>query len=167
MKSIAIIYGSSTENTKEAANMIADQLADYSPTIVDMYDADPTAFELHNILILGASTWGVHDLQDDWADFYNELLDLDLSNKTVALFGLGDSFTYPDAFVDAMGILYEGLKDKGCKIIGQVSPEGYQFDYSRALVDDMFVGLPLDFENDAELTEERITKWVNSLKVQF
>lgn len=164
MKSIAIIYGSSTENTKNAADIIAEQLSDYTPTIVDVYDGDEEAFLSHDVLILGVSTWGVKDLQDDWSDFYNRFIKLDLSGKTIALFGLGDAFIYPDSFVDAIGILYEALLDKDCKIIGHVAPDDYQFDYSRALVDDMFVGLPLDDDNDPSLTEERIIKWVESLK---
>ena len=44
MKSIAIIYGSSTEHTKNAAEKIAELLADYSPTLADIYDGDETPF---------------------------------------------------------------------------------------------------------------------------
>ena len=40
MKSLAIIYGSSTEHTKDAAERMAELLADYSPTLVDIYDGD-------------------------------------------------------------------------------------------------------------------------------
>ena len=144
MKSIAIIYGSSTENTKNAADKIAEGLAEFSPTIVDVYDGDEEVFLSHDVLILGVSTWGVKDLQDDWSDFFNRFVKLDLSGKTIALFGLGDAFIYPDSFVDAMGILYEAIVDQNCKIIGRVANEGYQFDYSRALVDNKFVGLPLE-----------------------
>ncbi|HCF81598.1 MAG TPA: flavodoxin, partial [Porphyromonadaceae bacterium] len=114
--------------------------------------------------ILGISTWGVKDLQDDWSDFYHKLEKMDLTGKTVALFGLGDSFIYPDSFVDAMGILYETVSEKGATTVGEVSPDGYQFDYSRALKNGVFVGLPLDEDNDADLTDERIEKWVESLK---
>lgn len=164
MKSVAIIYGSSTENTKHAAEKIADRLSAYSPTLVDIYDGDEEAFLTHDVLILGISTWGVKDLQDDWSDFYSKLENLDLTGKTVALFGLGDSFIYPDSFIDAVGILYETVSEKGCTVVGQVSPEGYHFDYSRALKDGVFVGLPLDDDNDPGLTDERIEKWVESLK---
>ncbi|HBK41633.1 MAG TPA: flavodoxin, partial [Porphyromonadaceae bacterium] len=38
MKSIAIIYGSSTENTKRAAEKIAERLSEYSPSLIDIYD---------------------------------------------------------------------------------------------------------------------------------
>jgi flavodoxin I len=164
MKSIAIIYGSSTEHTKNAAEKIAELLADYSPTLVDIYDGDVEPFKTNDVLILGASTWGVQDLQDDWNDFYPKLEQMDLSGKTVALFGMGDASIYPSSFVDAIGILYEILIKRGAKVIGQVSPEGYDFEYSRALVDDKFVGLPLDDDYEPELTEERIVNWVEQLK---
>lgn len=167
MKSIAIIYGSSTENTKRAAEKIAERLAEYSPALIDIYDGDEEAFRSNDVLILGISTWGVKDLQDDWSDFYHKLEKMDLTGKTVALFGLGDSFIYPDSFVDAMGILYETVSQKGATVVGEVSPEGYQFDYSRALKNGVFVGLPLDEDNDATLTDERIEKWVESLKMHL
>ena len=164
MKSIAIIYGSSTEHTKLAAEKIAEQLADYAPTLVDIYDQDEEPFLTHEVLILGVSTWGVQDLQDDWNDFYPKLEKLDLSGKTIALFGMGDASIYPSSFVDAMGILYEIVSKKGATIIGAVSSEGYDFEYSRALVHDMFVGLPLDDDTEPELTDERIARWVEALK---
>jgi flavodoxin I len=106
----------------------------------------------------------VQDLQDDWNDFYPKLEKLDLSGKTIALFGMGDASIYPSSFVDGMGILYEIISKKGATIIGAVSPEGYDFEYSRALVNDKFVGLPLDDDTEPELTDERITRWVETLK---
>ena len=167
MKSIAIIFGSSTENTKVAAEKIAEQLAEYAPTLVDIYDGDEKPFLTHDVLILGVSTWGVQDLQDDWNDFYPKLEKLDLSGKTIALFGLGDASIYPSSFVDAMGILYEILSKKGATIIGAVSTEGYDFEYSRAVVNNLFVGLPLDDDTEPELTDERIAKWLEMLKPYF
>ena len=164
MKSIAIIYGSSTEHTKDAAEKIAELLAGYSPTLVDIYDGDEEPFHSHDMLILGASTWGVQDLQDDWNDFYPKLEQIDLTGKTVALFGMGDASIYPSSYVDAIGILYEAVVKQGATVVGKVSPEGYDFEYSRAFIDDKFVGLPLDDDYEPELTEERITKWVESLK---
>jgi flavodoxin I len=164
MKSLAIIYGSSTEHTKDAAERMAELLADYSPTLVDIYDGDDEPFKTHDVLILGVSTWGVQDLQDDWNDFYPKLEQMDLSGKTIALFGMGDASIYPSSFVDAIGILYEIIIKQGATVVGKVSPEGYDFEYSRALVDGEFVGLPLDDDYEPELTEERIVNWVEQLK---
>lgn len=164
MKSIAIIYGSSTEHTKNAAEKIAELLSDYTPTLTDIYDGDETPFLNHDFLILGVSTWGVQDLQDDWNDFFPKLEKLDLTGKTVALFGLGDASIYPSSYVDAMGILYEIVVRQGAKVVGEVSADGYDFEYSRAFVDGKFVGLPLDDDYEPDLTEERIVNWIESLK---
>ncbi len=164
MKSIAIIYGSSTEHTKDAAEKIAELLADYSPTLSDIYDGDVEPFKTHDILILGISTWGVADLQDDWSDFYPKLEQIDFTGKKVAIFGLGDASIYPSSYVDAMGILYEIVVKQGATVIGEVSPEGYDFEYSRAFIDGKFIGLPLDDDYEPELTEERIINWVEQLK---
>ena len=164
MKSLVIIYGSSTEHTKDAAERMAELLADYSPTLVDIYDGDDEPFKTHDVLILGVSTWGVQDLQDDWNDFFPKLEQMDLSGKTIALFGMGDASIYPSSFVDAIGILYEIIIKQGATVVGKVSPEGYDFEYSRALVDGEFVGLPLDDDYEPELTEERIVNWVEQLK---
>jgi len=124
MKSIAIIYGSSTEHTKLAAEKIAEQLSDYAPTLVDIYDGDEEPFLNHEVLILGVSTWGVQDLQDDWNDFYPKLEKLDLSGKTIALFGMGDASIYPSSFVDGMGILYEIVSKKGRLSLERFLPKG-------------------------------------------
>lgn len=164
MKSIAIIYGSSTEHTKNAAEKIASRLSDYSPTLSDIYDGNEAPFLTHEVLILGVSTWGVQDLQDDWNDFYPKLEKLDLSGKTIAIFGMGDASIYPSSFVDAMGILYEIVIQKGATVIGQISTDGYDFEYSRAVVDGQFVGLPLDDDTEPEMTDERIDAWVGKLK---
>jgi flavodoxin I len=36
-----------------------------------------------------------------------------------------------------------------------------------AVVDGMFVGLPIDEDNEYDLTEERLTAWVEKLKPVF
>ena len=52
---------------------------------------------------------------------------MDLSGKTVALFGCGDSESYSDTFCDGMGILFEDLKNSGCRFIGAVPDADYTY----------------------------------------
>jgi flavodoxin I len=59
------------------------------------------------------------------------------------------------------------LEDRGAKVIGLTSPEGYTFEGSVALRDGQFLGLALDIENQAALTDERIKAWVEQLKKEF
>ena len=119
----------------------------------------------YDVLILGSSTWGDGDLQDDWYDGVKTLKSADLSGKLVALFGCGDSESYGDTFCDAIGVLYEHLKNTGCTFIGNdVSTEGYSFSSSIAATDGHFVGLALDDVNESDKTDQRIDAWVAGLK---
>ncbi len=166
MKKIALLYGSNGGTTQQIARKIAVALGQN----VDLFDVANTKVsivEKYDNIILGTSTWGIGDLQDDWEDFLPELVKTDLNDKTIALFGVGDSESYSDSFVDAMGTIYEGIKDKGCKIIGIVETTKYVFDESKAVVNDHFVGLPLDEDNESELTEERIESWLEIITPLF
>ncbi|MDR1742396.1 MAG: flavodoxin FldA [Dysgonamonadaceae bacterium] len=164
MKSIIIIYGSSTDNTKEAAEQIAGKLAEFSPDIKDVANVSDGDFLKHDVLILGTSTMGIGDLQSDWDAYFPKFQRLDLSGKTVALFGLGDSESYSDSFVDGMGTLYKELKNKDVTLIGKVPANDYSFDESTAVEGDFFVGLALDSDNEYIKTDSRITAWVEAIK---
>lgn len=162
----AIYYGSSTGNTEKNAGIIKKNLNND----VKIYDITENGFENfsdYDKIILGCSTWGEGELQDDWDDRWDEFCSLDFSNKTIALFGLGDQESYSDEYLDAMGIIYEELNKNGVNIIGKTSTDGYIFDSSRAVVDDMFVGLALDEDNQSELSKDRIASWCENIKEQI
>ena len=101
-------------------------------------------------------------MQDDWYDGINVLKNADLSGKTVAIFGCGDSESYSDTFCGAMKEIYDAAQ--GAKIIGSVPTEGYTFDDSDAVVDGEFIGLALDDVNEDDKTEGRIDAWLDSIK---
>ena len=103
-------------------------------------------------LILGTSTWGAGELQDDWYDGINVLKEADLSGKTVAIFGCGDAESYSDTFCGGMKEIYDAAQ--GANILPGVSTEGYTFDDSEAVVDGKFVGLALDDVN--EMTKQKV-----------
>ena len=90
-----------------------------------------------------------------------------LEGKTIALFGLGDSSSYSDTFVDGMGIIYEAIKDKACNIVGAVSTSGYSYDASRADNGGEFVGLAIDEDNEYNLTDSRINEWIKEILPRF
>ena len=167
MKKIAIIYGSSGGNTQDVAKRIATQLKDDEVKLFDVAKIKPEVFDEYPNLIMGTSTTGIGDLQEDWDLYLPKLLKTNLEGKTVALFGLGDSSSYSDSFVDSLGILYEAVKDKGCRLIGQVSTDGYQFDESKADLDGEFAGLVIDEDNEAEKTDNRITEWVAAIAARL
>ena len=66
----------------------------------------------YDVLVLGTSTWGDGDLEDDWFDFLAGLESLDLAGKKIALFGCGDE-TMDDTFCSGVGELYERLQPTG------------------------------------------------------
>jgi flavodoxin I len=165
MARIGIFYGSSTGNTADVANMIHRAFGAEAAPPKDISEATAEEIGAYDRLILGASTWGAGDLQDDWDDALGTIETLDLSGTRVAIFGLGDQDGYPDSFVDGIGILAEAVTARGAGLVGSVPADGYQFDASRALGSDgRFKGLPLDIENQEDLTEGRVSGWVETLK---
>ena len=160
--STAIFFASSTGNSEEIANKIASALGE-----IEVFDLAGTKIEKINEydkVILGGSTWGDGELNDDWEDAWGDFCKLDLSNKTIALFGLGDQESYSDEFCSALGIIYEQINKSSAKIVGFTSTDGYYHDASKAQIDDKFVGLIIDEDNQSDLTDERIKTWVNEIK---
>ena len=161
MKTTIVIYGSSTGSCQSIAETIASKLG---VEAVDVANIDDATITSHENLLLGTSTWGAGEMQDDWYDGVKVLKGADLSGKTVALFGCGDSESYPDTFVGGMAEIYNAAKAAGADVIGAVSTDGYTFDDSESVVDGNFVGLALDEVNEDDKTDERIEAWVAQIQ---
>ena len=166
MKKIGLFYGSSTGRTKKVAEMIQKEFDPKNLDIFDIKELKPTDILKYDNLIFGTSAWGVGDMQDDWETFIDDLAELDLSDKKIALFGLGDQIEYPESFADGLGTLYCRIPVKD-NIVGFCSTEGYKYYFSSAEKDGQFVGLVINQDKQPELTEERIKKWVTCLKKEF
>lgn len=165
MKNIAIFYASNTGKTK----FIADEISIYLDELKE-YNIKVTGSEYmsdYSNIIFGISTWDGGSIQEDWKKIWDDFCHIDFKNKNVAIFGLGDQKQYPDKFVAAMRPLYDQLIKAGANVIGQTSTEDYNFKDSNAVVEDKFVGLVLDLENQSELTSLRIEEWVKGLKKEF
>jgi flavodoxin I len=161
----AIFFASSTGNSEEIANKISMEL-----NKIEVFDLAGTKIDKMNEydkLIIGGSTWGDGELNDDWEDVWGDFSKIDLSNKTIALFGLGDQESYSDEFCSAMGIIYEQVANSKAKIIGFTSSEGYYHDASKAQLNNQFVGLALDEDNQSDLTDKRIKDWANSIREEI
>merc|ERR1719378_1581371 len=96
--------------------------------------------------------------------FMTHFLTLILVEKKVAIFGCGDQESYSDYFCDAAGELYDKFVEKGCKVYGFTSTEGYNHQDSKAISEGKFVGLMCDEDNQYDLSEERAKAWVSQLK---
>lgn len=163
MGKTAIIYGSTTGTTEDIAGRIASKLNIAQGDIYEISKVTADTVAGYDTLLLGSSTWGSGDLQDDWYDGIETLKGADLTGKKIALFGCGDSSSYSDTFCSALGTIYNDLKDSGATFVGSVDPSDYTFDGSDAVVDGQFVGLPIDEVNESDKTDERISNWVASL----
>lgn len=167
MRKTAIIYSFNTVKTEKIAKLIFDSFADETIELVNAEEIDGDTFLAFDNLILGVPTWFDGELPNYWDEFVPELEDLDLNGKTIALYGLGDQKRYSENFVDGIGILGKLLESKGAKLIGFTSTEGYNFESSAALRDKQFIGLAIDFENQASKNKERVKNWVEKLKKEF
>ena len=97
----AIFYASSTGNTQRAAERILENLGGKEVVaIYNVADGNIAKMSEYEKLIIGTSTWGDGDLQDDWEDVFEktykhellvsksilELVDVALSEKDYATF---------------------------------------------------------------------------------
>lgn len=165
MEKISIFYGTSTGNTEYVAKQLASKLNIDSSAVYDISQVNSGQMSQYEVLIFGSSTLGYGDLQDDWYDFIEEVKKADLSGKKVAVFGLGDSSSYPDTFCDAIGLIASASQESGATLIGNdVEKSDYLFDDSISVINDSFCGLPLDEDNEPDRTDDRIEKWVKQLK---
>ncbi|MGK2914651.1 MAG: flavodoxin FldB [Porticoccaceae bacterium] len=166
---IALFYGSSTCYTEIAAEKIQAALGADRVTLFNIAAEPITTATDYACVILGIPTWDYGELQADWEGIWPELDSVDWRGKKIALFGLGDQIGYPDWFQDALGYLWARLVNLGAVAVGLWPVAGYQFSESRALTADgnHFVGLALDDENEAALTDERIAQWCGQIDREF
>lgn len=167
MNKTCIIYGSSTGTCQDLASRIAAKLGVDNADVFDAGSISAEQLEGYQNLVLGTSTWGAGEMQDDWYDGVKAVKAANLNGKTVAIFGCGDSEGYSDTFCGGMGELYNAAKEAGAKVVGQVSTDGYTYDDSEAVVDGQFVGLALDEVNEDDKTDERIDAWVAAIKPEL
>ncbi len=167
MKTVGLFFGSETGNTESAASMIAAELGEGNVAMYNIADCDASTLASYDNIILGASTWGFGELQSDWENFLPGFDSVDLTGKTVALFGLGDQVNYADVFLDAMGTIYEKVRERGGTVVGSWATDGYDFTGSTAALNGSFVGLALDADNQDDLTAGRISEWVSMISPQL
>lgn len=168
MNKTGIFYSFSSTKTAKAAEKICEEFEpDFKIQKVNAEELTEELFLSFTNLILGVPTWFDGELPIYWDEFVPAIEDLDLKGKTIAIYGLGNQVEYPENFGDAVGIMAELVKERGAKLVGLTSIEGYTYESSRAEVDDKFLGLVLDQETQPRLSKERISNWVKDLKVQF
>ncbi|TDT72367.1 flavodoxin I [Hypnocyclicus thermotrophus] len=137
---------------------------------IDIFDIKNKGFEeisKYDLVIFGTPTYGVGALPDAWNEKLQELKTVDLKGKYIALFGTGNQVLFHESFIDAVEKIYTVIKDKNIKLIGQTDTRTYNFEESKAILNNKFLGLAIDDINQADLSIERIENWVMDLKKEL
>ncbi|MGE6631195.1 flavodoxin [Bacillus sp. NPDC077027] len=129
MGNVLLVYATMSGNTEAMADLIEKGLLEAGAS-VDRHEAMDIDAELLNDytqIILGAYTWGDGDLPDDFIDLYEDMDDLDLSGKSFAVFGSGD--TSYEHFCGAVDLIEEKVKELGGNVVLpsikiELNPEG-------------------------------------------
>ena len=130
-----------------------------------MHEITPEDWTTHDFYILGAPTWFDGECSQDWNWYVKDeegFGAIDFTNKTVAIYGLGDQEGYPDFYCDAIGILGKIVLHNGGELIGYSSTDGHKFNHSKGYDDDSghFMGLALDEDNQPDQSHDRIQSWI-------
>jgi flavodoxin I len=132
MEKAIVVYGSTTGNTEQMASWITEMLAglDYVVAMKNVTDASPGELADYDLILLGSSTWGEGELQEDFEPFYEQMDDIGLKGKKAAVFGPGDS-SY-ELFCKAVDMLEEKLSELEAEVV----VEGLKVDGDVGLVKD-------------------------------
>ena len=110
MKKMGIIYGSSTGTCESIAQTIAEKLGVASVDVIDASKITTEKVESYDILLLGTSTWGDGELQDDWYDAIKMIKTADLNDE---LYQKEAASNANDADMERLQELYQQAVDNG------------------------------------------------------
>jgi flavodoxin I len=172
MSKIAIFFGPKDGSVHRVAKLVASKLGEDKTQLIHVNNASSDDLAGYGKIIFGISTvgketWDQKFSNADWAKFMPIVSDFDFKGKKIAIFGLGDHVTYAYHFVNSLGTLAKIVLQNGGELIGRVSPEGYDFQDSEALENGEFLGLPVDEDFEPELTDKRVSEWVEKLKKEL
>lgn len=170
MAKVGLFFGSNTGNTEAVAYQIQEAFNQMAPDAVAVHNigaSSPADILQYEYLIFGIPTWNTGELQDDWDAFLHNFKEMDMKGKKVAIFGLGDQNGYGFNFLDAVGILADEVMLAGGAVYGLWSTDKYEFNESKAKIEEFFLGLGIDQEGQSDMTPARIQAWVKDVKVEF
>ena len=172
MSKTAIFFGPLDGAVHRVAKKVRDEIGADKVEMVPVKDASVADLEKYDKIIFGISTVGSETWHStysnaDWSKFLPEIGKTTYEGKTLAIYGLGDHITYAPTFVDHIGLLANALKKNGAELVGKVPTGEYEFEDSKAIEGDKFMGLPVDEDFEPELTDERVKKWVEQIRPDF
>ncbi|MGV3466778.1 MAG: flavodoxin [Heyndrickxia sp.] len=118
MKKILIIYASMTGNTEVMAEIIEQSLIEegLKVTVKEALRTKPKEMLKYDGILLGAYTYEGGEIGDEFMLFYEDMDQVDLTGKIMAVFGSGDTF-YRDTYCVAVDMITERLHELGANVV--------------------------------------------------
>lgn len=173
MNKTALLYSPEGGNVNSVTIKLGEIIGNDKVDIIPVRKVEKGELDKYKQIIfvgstVGADHWTNKIVPDEWQEFFNKRAEISFENKKLAIVGLGNSVLYPDHFADGMAHLYNKITEKKGKVLGFVDAQDYDFTDSEALNDEgFFCGLPIDEDNEEELTTERLENWISILKPEF
>ncbi|UOQ49661.1 flavodoxin [Gracilibacillus caseinilyticus] len=115
MPKVILLFCSMSGNTEEMAEIIESNITNHGLDVhkfqIDMDDMMATDLLDYDAILFGTYTWGDGDIPYEVEDFYDDMEEIDLTGKVVALFGSCDSM-YPN-YGGAIETFSERFKERG------------------------------------------------------
>lgn len=161
MNKIGVFYSSETGKSEFTAQLIKDYLKDSC----EVYKLDKNVDKIINFnkIIFIIPTYGCGIPHEDWLINIDKLNKLDFSNKTIGLIGRGNQQFFPNTFVDGMKPIYDIIIKNNGLVKGFVPIENYRFNQSKSIINNCFIGLPLDEMFMFNEIKEKLSQWINLL----
>lgn len=117
MKKVLLVYASMSGNTKKVADLIEQGLLETGATVCkkDVSKFEESDFAEYDTIVIGTFTWGNGDLPKQMNHFYDLMNETDLSRKSFAVFGSGD--TVFKHFCGAVDILEEKITEQNGRLL--------------------------------------------------
>lgn len=94
MTKVKIVYASITGNDEDIAYVLTEKFEDLGCDVEmsEVSQTDAADFETTDVCVIASYTYDQGIVPDEALDFYEDMQDLDLSNKVYGVCGSGDTF---------------------------------------------------------------------------
>jgi len=173
MSKTAILFSPVGGNVNSVADKLGVMIGNDKVDIIPVKEVESEALINYSQIILvgstvGADHWTNQILVDEWEAFFARIGEFSFEKKKVAIIGLGNCVLYPEHFADGMANLYKRVTTQNAEVFGFVDAKDYDFTDSKSVNEEgYFVGLAIDEDNEADLTPERLKKWIDTIQSDF
>ncbi|SDK47320.1 flavodoxin [Sediminibacillus albus] len=119
MPKVILLFCSMSGNTEEIAEIMEETISKHGLDVlkfqIDIDDVSAADLLDYDAILFGTYTWGDGDIPYEAEDFYDDMADVDLTDKVVALFGSCDSM-YPN-YGGAIDSFAERFKERGAMTV--------------------------------------------------